>query len=135
PALPPPDGAVPARPRLRGDVMFDRVTFRYPSRPEVLVLKDVTLAARAGERVALVGPSGAGKSTMVALLLRFYDPEGGRILIDGRDAREYDLHELRSQMAIVPQDVVLFGGSIADNIGYGRPGASQEEIEAAARQA
>jgi ATP-binding cassette subfamily B protein len=135
PALPPPDGSVPAHRRLRGDVVFDRVTFRYPSRPEVLVLKDVSLSARAGERIALVGPSGAGKSTIVALLLRFYDPEGGGIRIDGRDAREYAREELRGQMAVVPQEVLLFGGTVAENIAYGRPGASPAQIEDAARKA
>jgi ATP-binding cassette subfamily B protein len=116
-------------------VRFDAVSFRYPSRPEVQVLDGVTLDVQPGERVALVGPSGAGKSTLVALLLRFYDPEKGRVLIDERDARHYDLHELRSQMATVPQDVLLFGGTIAENIAYGRPGASQAEVEAAAREA
>jgi ATP-binding cassette subfamily B protein len=116
-------------------VRFEDVHFRYPSRPETPVLRGVSLEARSGQRVALVGPSGAGKSTIVSLLLRFYEPEKGRILIDGRDAREYDLHELRSQMAIVPQDATLFGGSIAENIAYGRPGASQAEIEEAARRA
>src|SRR5262249_52474684 len=122
-------------PRLRGEVEFQNVAFSYPSRKDVRVLKNVSLVARGGERIALVGPSGAGKSTMVSLLLRFYDPEGGRILIDGQDARDYGLHELRGQMAIVPQDVLLFGGTIAENIAYGRPGASQDEIVAAARQA
>jgi ATP-binding cassette subfamily B protein len=121
--------------RLRGDVEFDDVAFRYPSRKEVEVLRGVTLRARAGERVALVGPSGAGKSTLVSLLLRFYDPDQGHILLDGKDAREYDLLALRSQMAVVPQDVLLFGGSIGENIAYGRPGASDDEVIAAARQA
>jgi ABC transporter fused permease/ATP-binding protein len=121
--------------RLRGDVAFEAVAFRYPSRKEFEVLRGVTLTARAGERVALVGPSGAGKSTLVSLLLRFYDPDRGRILLDGRDAREYDLLELRGQMAIVPQDVLLFGDSIGENIAYGRPGATQDEVIAAARQA
>jgi ATP-binding cassette subfamily B protein len=121
--------------RLRGDVEFDDVAFRYPSRKEVEVLRGVTLRARAGERVALVGPSGAGKSTLVSLLLRFYDPDQGRILLDGKDAPEYDLLALRSQMAVVPQDVLLFGGSIGENIAYGRPGASDDEVIAAARQA
>jgi ATP-binding cassette subfamily B protein len=122
-------------PRLRGEVRFEDVRFRYPSRPEVPVLRDVSLTARAGQRVALVGPSGAGKSTIVSMLLRFYAPESGRILIDDRDAQEYDLHALRSQMAVVPQDVILFGGTIAENIAYGKPGASQKEIEDAARKA
>ncbi|MFN4257838.1 MAG: ABC transporter ATP-binding protein [Gemmataceae bacterium] len=121
--------------RPRGDVRFEQVAFSYPSRKEVPVLRDITLAAQAGERIALVGPSGGGKSTIVALLLRFYEPDAGRILIDGRDARAYTLTELRRHMAVVPQDVLLFGGSIADNIAYGKPGASQAEIETAARQA
>jgi ATP-binding cassette subfamily B protein len=126
--------AAPAA-RLRGEVVFDAVTFSYPSRKEVAVLRGLSLAARPGERVALVGPSGAGKSTAVALLLRFYDPDGGRVLIDGRDAREYDLHGLRRQFAVVPQDVLLFGGTIAENIAYGRPGASEAEVIEAARKA
>jgi ABC transporter fused permease/ATP-binding protein len=121
--------------RLYGDVVFEQVAFSYPSRKEVPVLRDISLAAKAGEKIALVGPSGAGKSTIVSVLLRFYEPERGRILIDGRDAREYTRNELRRQMAIVPQDVLLFGGSIADNIAYGKPGATEEEIRAAARKA
>lgn len=121
--------------RLRGDVAFEHVGFRYPSRPEMDVLNDVTLAARPGERIALVGPSGAGKSTLTALLLRFYDPERGRVCFDGRDARDYPLAWLRGQMALVPQDVLLFGGTIAENIAYGRPGASEAEIREAARLA
>jgi ABC transporter fused permease/ATP-binding protein len=127
---PPPTGA-----RIAGEVAFEDVTFAYPTRKEVAVLRGLSLSAQAGQRIALVGPSGAGKSTIVSLLLRFYDPDAGRLLIDGRDAREYPLHDLRSQMAIVPQDVLLFGGTIAENIAYGRPGASHEEIEDAARQA
>lgn len=125
----------PSRLKLAGQVEFERVSFRYPSRPEVQVLRDVSLIAQAGERVALVGPSGAGKSTIVALLLRFYEPETGRILIDGRDARTFGLAELRGQMAVVPQEVILFGGTVAENIAYGRPGASEAEIEEAARKA
>ena len=121
--------------RVRGDIVFERVVFRYPSRPDAPVLRDISLTIEPGQRVALVGPSGAGKSTIVSLLLRFYEPESGRILIDGRDARAYDLHELRGQMAIVPQDVLLFGGTIAENIAYGRPGAGEAEIVEAARQA
>jgi ATP-binding cassette subfamily B protein len=99
------------------------------------VLKGLTFAVAAGRVVALVGPSGAGKSTVASLLLRFYDPQQGRILFDGRPATDYGLHELRGQMALVPQEVLLFGGSIADNIAYGRTGASRAEIEAAARRA
>src|SRR5262249_13437708 len=97
--------------------------------------RHLSLTAKAGQRIALVGPSGAGKSTIVSLLLRFYDADSGRVLVDGRDSRDYPLRELREQMAIVPQDVLLFGGTIADNIAYGRPGASQAEIEDAARKA
>jgi ABC transporter fused permease/ATP-binding protein len=121
--------------RLKGEVAFESVNFRYPARPEIAVLHDVTLSARPGERIALVGPSGAGKSTLTALLLRFYDPESGRLLIDGRDARDYPLGWLRGQMAIVPQDVLLFGGTIAENIVYGRPGADDAAIREAAKLA
>jgi len=121
--------------RFRGDVSFDRVTFAYPARSEAEVLRHLSFSAQAGKIVALVGPSGAGKSTIAALLLRFYDPQQGRILFDGRPATDYGLHELRSQMALVPQEVLLFGGSIAENIAYGKPGAAQSEIEAAARRA
>ena len=122
-------------PRLRGDIVFENVHFSYPSRQGVEVLHAVNLAAASGERIALVGPSGAGKSTLISLLLRLYDPSSGRLLIDGRDARDYRLTELRGQMSMVPQEVLLFGGSIADNIAYGKPGAGADEIEQAAQQA
>jgi ATP-binding cassette subfamily B protein len=121
--------------RLLGAIVYEHVAFRYPTRPEVQVLEDIAFRVEPGERVALVGPSGAGKSTIVSLLLRFFEPETGRILLDGRDARDYSLYELRQQMAIVPQDVLLFGGTIAENIGYGRPGASEADIIEAASQA
>jgi len=121
--------------RLRGDVVFENVRFTYPSRQGVEVLQGINLAATSGQRIALVGPSGAGKSTLISLLLRLYDPSAGRLLIDGRDAGDYRLTELRGQMSMVPQEVLLFGGSIAENIAYGKPGASAEEIEQAARQA
>lgn len=117
-----------------GGLAFEHVAFHYASRPDMPVLKDVDFTVRPGERVALVGPSGAGKSTIASLILRFYEPVTGRITVDGRDARDYDLHALRDRMAIVPQEVLLFGGSIRENIAYGRPGASQEEIEEAARK-
>jgi ABC-type multidrug transport system fused ATPase/permease subunit len=120
---------------LQGEVRFVHVGFHYASRPDVTVLRDVDLTIAPGKRVALVGPSGAGKSTIASLLLRFYEPVDGRILIDGRDAREYPLTALRDRMAIVPQEVLLFGGSIRENIAYGRPGASQDEIESATRKA
>jgi ATP-binding cassette subfamily B protein len=95
----------------------------------------VTLEARPGERVALVGPSGAGKSTIISLLLRFYEPDSGRILLGEHDLRSLELAGVRSRMAIVPQEVLLFGGTIRANIAYGRPGASEEEIRDAARRA
>lgn len=121
--------------RLRGEVTLEGVHFTYPSRQGVEVLHDVSLKAVSGQRIALVGPSGAGKSTLISLLLRLYDPSKGRLLIDGKDAREYKLAELRGQMSMVPQEVLLFGGTIAENIAYGKPGASEAEIEQAARQA
>ena len=121
--------------RLRGDVVLENVHFTYPSRADVEVLHAINLTANSGQRIALVGPSGAGKSTLISLLLRLYDPSSGRLLIDGRDARDYQLTELRGQMSMVPQEVLLFGGSIAENIAYGKPGASAAEIEQAARQA
>ncbi len=118
-----------------GDVAFEEVVFSYPSRPDAEVLRGVTIRARAGEKIAIVGSSGAGKSTMAALLLRFYDPTAGRLLLDGRDAREYGLSQVRSGMALVPQEVLLFGGSIRDNIAYGHPGASDEAVFSASRRA
>ena len=121
--------------RLRGDVAFEKVHFTYPSRQGVEVLHGIDLTATSGQRIALVGPSGAGKSTLISLLLRLYEPSAGRLLIDGRDARDYRLTELRGQMSMVPQEVLLFGGTIAENIAYGKPGASPSEIEQAARQA
>ncbi len=118
-----------------GNVSFEHVMFAYPSRKDVTVLRDISFEVNRGEQIALVGPSGAGKTTISALLLRFYDPSSGRILIDGKDAREYDLTGLRSNMAIVPQEVLLFGGTIRENIEYGKPGASDDEILEAAEQA
>jgi ATP-binding cassette subfamily B protein len=125
----------PVLPRLNGDVSFENVHFTYPSRQGIQVLHSVSLDVAGGQRIALVGPSGAGKSTVISLLLRLYDPTSGRILIDGRDARDYPLTGLRGQMAIVPQEVLLFGASIAENIAYGKPGATLDEIQEAARKA
>jgi ATP-binding cassette subfamily B protein len=133
--LAPRTSAAPPAGKLRGEIRFDEVTFSYPSRKEVQVLRHLHLAARGGERIALVGPSGAGKSTIVSLLLRFYDPDSGQVLLDGKDAREYSLHELRRQIALVPQDVFLFGGTLRENIAYGKPEASEAEIVEAARKA
>lgn len=121
--------------RLDGKVEFNSVRFSYPSRKDVEVLQKISFEAKPGQTIAIVGPSGSGKSTIAQLLLRFYDPENGIISFDGKDARDFDLAELRENMAIVPQDVLLFGGSIRENIAYGKPNASQSEIEEAARKA
>jgi len=127
--------APPPRAALRGEVELRDVRFRYPSRPEVEVLKGISLTVRPGEKIALVGPSGSGKSTLISLLLRFYDPQPGEIRMDGRPAPEYPLAWLRNQMSIVPQEALLFGGTIYENIAYGRPGAGKDEILEAARKA
>jgi ABC-type multidrug transport system fused ATPase/permease subunit len=120
---------------LKGNVRFDHVAFSYPSRKDILVLKDLSLSADNGEQVAIVGPSGAGKSTIASLLLHFYEPDSGTIYFDERPAREFPISQLRRQMAFVPQDVMLFGGSIKENIAYGKPGATDEEIIAASKNA
>ncbi len=119
----------------KGRIEFDHVTFQYPSRPGHSALQDFTLRIEPGETVALVGPSGAGKSTALQLLLRFYDPQHGRVLIDGVDLSQADPAEVRARIALVPQDTVLFGTTARENIRYGRPGASDAEIEAAAQAA
>lgn len=121
--------------RLQGDIAMEGVSFSYPTRPDALVLQDFNLAMKAGQRVALVGPSGSGKTTTVSLLFRFYEPTKGRILFDGKPAGVMPLQTLRKNLALVPQEVLLFGDSIRENIAYGRPGASDEEIREAARQA
>ncbi len=121
--------------RLTGRVALRGVTFRYPSRPETAILNDISFTAEPGQQVALVGPSGAGKSTLAALLLRFYEPESGQILYDGKGAGDLPLAQLRRQTALVPQDVLLFGGTIRENIAYGNPDATDAEVAAAARQA
>jgi ATP-binding cassette subfamily B protein len=121
--------------RLNGDIAMEGVSFSYPTRPDALVLQDFNLSMKAGQRVALVGPSGSGKTTTVSLLFRFYEPTAGRILFDGKPAGEMRLQTLRKNLALVPQEVLLFGDSIRENIAYGRPGASDEEIREAARQA
>lgn len=121
-------------PKLEGAVAFENVSFDYENDEEG-VLEDVSFAVKPGQRVALVGASGAGKSTMVSLILRLYQPKSGRILIDGRDIRDYKLRSLRRQIGIVLQDSVLFGATIRENIAYGRLDATDEEIEAAARAA
>ncbi len=118
--------------RVRGAIRFDHVTFHYPSRPETAALDKFSLDVAPGETIAFVGPSGAGKSTTFQLLLRFYDPDSGRVLIDDRRLAELRPEDIRAQIGLVPQDTVLFGASARENIRYGRPGASEAEIEAAA---
>jgi ATP-binding cassette subfamily B protein len=119
----------------RGALSFEKVTFRYPSRPEAKALDGFDLQVRRGETVAFVGPSGAGKSTTFQLLLRFYDPESGRVLIDGVDVSQADPLAVRSRIGLVPQDTVLFAASARENIRYGRPGASDADVEEAAKAA
>jgi ATP-binding cassette subfamily B protein len=116
-------------------VEFEAITFNYPSRPLTPALRDFKLSVAAGETVALVGPSGAGKSTVFQLLLRYYDPAQGTIRLDGVPTRELSLHDLRGRIGIVPQDAVIFSSSALENIRYGRPGASDEEVIDAARAA
>ena len=116
-------------------IRLDNVHFAYPSRPDVPVLQGVNLEIREGQQCALVGASGAGKSTVVQLLYRFHDPQQGRVLVQGTDARTWPLDELRGRMAWVPQDVALFGRSILENIRYGRPDASDDEVRRAAEEA
>ncbi len=135
-----PDIKAPERPLAlpeppRGEVAFVAVRFAYPSRADARVLDDVTFEVAAGEKVAIVGPSGSGKSTLFALVQRFYDPQGGVIRFDGVPLNEVDPRALRSRIALVPQDVAIFAASVADNIRYGRPEASDEEVAAAARLA
>ena len=130
----------PANPRklpepATGELVFDQVSFQYPSVPDAPVLAGVSTVIKPGETVAVVGPSGAGKSTLFHMILRFYDPVSGALRLDGVDLREADLTELRSRMALVPQDTVVFAASIAENIRYGRPDASLDEIKAAAKAA
>ncbi len=118
-----------------GDVEFRDVSFSYPGRNDVEVLKSISYIIRKGEQVALVGPSGTGKTTVSALMFRFYDPSSGEILIDNKPIEDYDLNSLRNRMAMVPQEVLLFGGTIKENIEYGKPSATESEITEAARQA
>jgi ABC-type multidrug transport system fused ATPase/permease subunit len=120
-------------PRARGQVQAERVTFAYPGRKRTI--EDISFEALPGERVAIVGQTGAGKSTLMSLLIRFYDPRRGRIAIDGVDIRDLSLRSLREQISVVLQEPLLFSGSIRENIGYGRLGASEAQIEAAARHA
>jgi ATP-binding cassette subfamily B protein len=123
----------PALSVVRGEIVFDRVAFRYD--PRRAILHDVSFRVPPGRTLAIVGPSGAGKSTIARLLFRFYDVDGGAIRIDGQDLREVTQESLRRAIGVVPQDTVLFNDTIGYNIGYGRPGAADAEIEEAARHA
>ncbi|MBB5035249.1 ABC transporter ATP-binding protein [Prosthecobacter vanneervenii] len=124
-----------AKLHFKGEIDMRDVSFAYPTRPEAVVLRDFSLQAKAGQRIALVGPSGSGKSTSVSLLFRFYDPTSGEIRIDGQPIRDMSLTTLRRNLALVPQEVLLFGGSIRENIAYGKPDATEEEIISAAKKA
>ena len=125
--------ALPSPPR--GAIAFEHVTFAYPGRPDLPALRDFTLSVKPGERVALVGPSGAGKSTVLRLLLRFYDPQSGIVRVDGVNLRDADPAAGRARMALVGQDAPLFSGSAYENIQFGREGATEEEMRAAAQAA
>jgi len=135
PAIAAPVNPLPLPQPARGLVEFRDVSFAYPARPDRPTLHDVSFTIKPGETVAIVGPSGAGKSTIFSLLLRFYDPVSGSVLIDGVDIAKADPQAVRDRTAIVPQDVTVFAATAGENIGFGRPGASQAEIEAAARDA
>lgn len=130
-----PEGPVEPVDSIQGNISFDQVAFAYPTRPDITVLKNVSLDISSDTKVALVGHSGAGKSTITQLILRYYELNSGVISIDGKNLADYNLSDLRSQIGVVPQEVVLFGGSIRDNIAYGRPNATEEEILEAAKQA
>ncbi|MCA0997863.1 ABC transporter transmembrane domain-containing protein [Alloyangia pacifica] len=126
---------LPVPSTVRGEITFDSVDFTYPARPGVKALDSIDLAIKPGETVALVGPSGAGKTTIVQLIQRFYDPDGGRVLLDGVPVDAMSRNAFRQHIALVPQDPVIFAASARDNIRFGRPDASDAEVEAAARAA
>lgn len=126
---------VPPAEKIEGSISFNDVHFNYPSRKDYMVLNGISFSIKKGETIAIVGPSGAGKTTMTQLMLRFYEPSSGTITIDGRNIDTFSLSALRSQMALVPQDVLLFGGTIKDNILYGKHNATDDEMMEAARKA
>jgi ATP-binding cassette subfamily B protein len=133
--LPVPADPTPLMKPLRGDLRLEHIHFNYPTRPDAAALEDFSLHVAPGETVALVGPSGAGKSTVFQLLLRFHDPKSGAVLLDDIDIRQLDPGELRSAIALVPQDPVIFGTTARENLRYGKLEASDAQIEAAARSA
>ena len=118
-----------------GEIRFEKLSFSYPSRPDITVIDRLSFSIKKGQFIAIVGPSGAGKTTLASLLLGFYNIEKGQLFIDNGDINDYDLHHLRQQIAVVPQDVMLFGGSIKENIAYGNLQASENEIVQAAKNA
>jgi len=128
------DGEKAVLESLTGDVIYQDIHFSYPSRLDVPVLKGVNLEIKGGQTVALVGSSGSGKSTIVQLLMRFYDIDSGNVTVNGKDIQDYNITTFRKNIAVVPQEVILFGGTIGENIEYGKPGATKEEILEAARQ-
>lgn len=130
-----PDSGRPLNTPVRGQIAFENVRFAYPARPEIAALDGVTIQINPGETVAFVGPSGAGKTTIIQLILRFYDPASGRITLDGSDLRDLDRADFRRAIALVPQDPIIFAASAAENIRFGRPDATDQEVEAAARAA
>jgi len=121
--------------KLSGKIEFNNLQFSYPTRSDVTVLKGISFSIKPGEKIALVGPSGSGKSTIINMLMRFYAPSGGEIRVDGLNALDYNLSDYRSNIGIVPQEVILFGGTIRENIAYGKTNATEEEIIEAARKA
>jgi ATP-binding cassette subfamily B protein len=135
PAIRAPEHPVALPVPAQGTLAFDRVGFRYPSRPDAAALDDFTLQVAAGENVALVGPSGAGKTTVFQLLLRFYDPQAGAVRIDGVDVRDADPRAVRARLAVVPQDPVIFATSVLENVRYGRLDAGEAEVRAACEAA
>ena len=135
PAIAPPLVPLSLPSPSRGELALSHVSFHYPARPATSALSDLTVTVRTGETVAIVGPSGAGKSTVFNLVQRFFDPQGGQVLVDGVDVRQADPREVRRRIAVVPQETVIFAGSVLDNIRFGEPGATQDEVLAAAAAA
>ncbi len=128
------DAAKPIQKSLYGEIEFKNVQFEYPTRADIKVLNNVSFRINAGQKIAIVGPSGAGKSTIIQLLLRFYNLSGGEILVDGKNIADTNITEYRQHLSLVPQEVLLFGGTIRENILYGKPDATQAELNEAARQ-
>ncbi|MCC5917979.1 MAG: ATP-binding cassette domain-containing protein [Cryomorphaceae bacterium] len=121
--------------KLKGEISVENLSFAYPSRPDMQVLNNISFSAKAGEKIAVVGTSGGGKSTLISLLLQFYREYNGQIMYDGKEARSHGLRDIRGSIGVVPQEVLLFGGSIIENIRYGKPDATKEEVELAAKKA